>query len=96
MNNAKLCCILKFTGFTLAVNDDSGAEDTVVVVEVKPNLDTSEAVLAEIAKKIWRKMLSKAGLRGVPLRVLVSIIVVISHFACKFLTCVTLPSYFLS
>ena len=52
--------------------DDSGSEDTVIVVEVKPDLDTSERVLAEIAKNIWSKMLSKAGLRAVPQRVLVS------------------------
>ena len=52
--------------------DDSGSEDTVIVVEVKPELDTSERVLAEIAKNIWSKMLSKAGLRAVPQRVLVS------------------------
>ena len=55
----------------MAVDNDLRAEDTVVVVQVKPDLSTIEK--AEIAEKIWFKVHSKAGLRAVPQTVLVSI-----------------------
>ena len=62
----------KISDCTLAVDDDLRAEDTVVVVQVKPDLGNSEK--AEIAGNIWCKVHSKAGLRAVPQTVLVSII----------------------
>ena len=66
--------VLKNNDCTLAVDDDSGllcAEDTVVVVQMKQT-DTSEKVLDEIASNIYQKVYSRAGVRAVPLGVLVS------------------------
>ena len=63
--------VLKNNECTLAVDNDSGAEDTVVVVQIKQT-DTSEKVLDEIARNIWQRVYSKAGVGAVPLRVLVS------------------------
>ena len=55
-----------------AVDDDSGVEDIVVVVQIESDPDIGEEVLAEIARKIWCTVHSKAGVRAVPRRVLVS------------------------
>lgn len=65
-----LCSVL--TDRTLVVNEGLGAEETVAVIQVKRDLDTSKEVLAEIARNVCHKVLSKAGLRAVPQRVFVS------------------------
>ena len=63
--------VLKNNDCTLAVDDDSGAEDTVVVVQIKQT-DTSEKVLDEIARNICQRVYSMAGVRAVPQGVFVS------------------------
>lgn len=69
--------------------DDSGPKDIAVLVQIKQN--PSAKLFTEIAEFIWKKVLSMAGLRALPQRVLVSNSLVYTTFL-GFL-CSPLPSF---